>query len=69
MLEPLEKALYREILEKEARFVTKRLFYFFIAYGFIFVITFVFLIRTLNLLSKFYRSSLEIYGWVQSRYA
>ena len=69
MLEKLEEELYEYILHKQVSVVTKRLFYFFIVYGLIFVLTFVLLIRTLNKLSVFYKSSLIVFGWVQTRYA
>lgn len=69
MLTKMENALYHQILDIEATLVTSRLFYFFIIYGLIFLFTFIFLISTLNKLSKFYKSSLEVFGWVKANFA
>jgi len=62
MLKQIEENLYEQVLVKEVSVVTRRLQYFFISYGIIFVLTFVLLIRTLNKLSFFYQQSLEVYG-------
>ncbi len=62
MLKQIEKTLYEQVLIKEVSVVTRRLQYFFISYGLIFIMTFALLVRTLHKLSYFYQQSLEIYG-------